>query len=44
LFLFYFNNFMKGIFVIWGSLTFFGSLRGDINTIGSLGGTLTMRW
>jgi hypothetical protein len=28
---------MKGIFVIRGSLTVFGSLRGDIDTIGSLG-------
>jgi hypothetical protein len=35
---------MKDIFVIRGTLTFFGSLRGDIDTIGSLEGTLTMRW
>jgi hypothetical protein len=28
---------MKGIFVIMGTLTFFGSLGGDIDTIGSLG-------
>jgi len=40
----YFNNFMKGIFVIRGTLTFFGSLGGDIDIIGSLGRTLTMRW
>jgi hypothetical protein len=25
-------------------LTFSGSLRGEIDTIGSLGGTLTMMW
>jgi hypothetical protein len=25
-------------------LTFFGSLRGAIDTIGSLGGTLTIEW
>jgi hypothetical protein len=35
---------MKGIFVIMGTLTFFGSLRGEIDTIGSLGGTLTLIW
>jgi hypothetical protein len=35
---------MKGIFVIRETLTFFDSLREDINTIGSLGGALTMRW
>jgi hypothetical protein len=34
---------MKDIFVIRGTLTFFGSLEEDIDTIGSLGGTLTMR-
>jgi hypothetical protein len=34
---------MRGNFVIRGTLTFFGSLREDIDTIGSLGGTLTMR-
>jgi hypothetical protein len=34
---------MKGIFVILRTLTFFGSLGGDIDTIGSLGGALTMR-
>jgi hypothetical protein len=28
---------MNDIFVIKGTLTFFGSLRGDIDTIGSLG-------
>jgi hypothetical protein len=40
------KNFMV-IFVfllVWGTLTFFGSLREDINTIGSLGGTLTIEW
>jgi hypothetical protein len=35
---FNFNNFMKGIFVIKGKLTFFDSLRRDIDTIGRLGG------
>jgi hypothetical protein len=35
---------MKDIFVIRGTLTFFGSIGGNIDTIGSLGGTLTMRW
>jgi hypothetical protein len=35
---------MKDIFVIRGTLTVFGSLGGDIDTIGSLGGTLTMKW
>jgi hypothetical protein len=30
---------MKGIFVIRRTLTVFGSLWGDIDTIGSLGGT-----
>jgi hypothetical protein len=35
---------MKGIFVIRGTLTVFDNLGGDIDTIGSLGGTLTMRW
>jgi hypothetical protein len=35
---------MKGIFVIMGTLTVFGNLGGDIDIIGSLGGTLTMRW
>jgi hypothetical protein len=37
---------MRGIFVIRGTLTFFGSLggMGDIDTIDSLEGTLTMRW
>jgi hypothetical protein len=34
---------MKGIFVIKGTLTFFSSLGGNIDTIGSLGRTLTMR-
>jgi hypothetical protein len=34
---------MKGIFVIWGTLTFFDSLGGDIDTIGSLESALTMR-
>jgi hypothetical protein len=27
-----------------GTLTFFSSLRGDIDTIGSLGGILTIEW
>jgi hypothetical protein len=35
---------MKGIFVIMRTLTFSGSLRGEIDTISSLGGTLTMMW
>jgi hypothetical protein len=35
---------MKGIFIIRGTLTFSDSLREEINTIGSLGGTLTMMW
>jgi hypothetical protein len=37
---------MKGIFVIKGTLTFFGSLGREIDTIGSFfwGGTLTMIW
>jgi hypothetical protein len=35
---------MKDIFVIRGTLTFFGSLREDIDTIGSLWDMLTMRW
>jgi len=35
---------MKDIFVIRGTLIFSGSLRGEIDTIGSLGGTLTMMW
>jgi hypothetical protein len=30
--------------VLGGTLTFFGSLRGDIDTIGSLGGKLTIEW
>jgi hypothetical protein len=34
---------MKGIFVIKGTLTFFSSLREDIDTISSLGGTLTTK-
>jgi hypothetical protein len=34
---------MKGIFVIRGTLTFFSSLGDDTDTIGSLGGTPTMR-
>jgi hypothetical protein len=33
---------MKGIFVIMGTLTFFDSLEGDIDTIDSLWETLTM--
>jgi hypothetical protein len=32
------------LLVLGGTLTFFDSLRGDIDTIGSLGGTLTIRW
>jgi len=32
------------LLVLGGTLTFFGSLREDIDTIGSLEGTLTMRW
>jgi hypothetical protein len=32
------------LLVLGGTLTFFGSLRRDINTIGSLGGTLTIEW
>jgi hypothetical protein len=35
---------MKGIFVIMETLPCFGSLGEDIDTTGSLGGTLTMRW
>jgi hypothetical protein len=39
---------IKVIFVfllfLGGTLTFFGSLRGDIDTIGSLGSTLTIEW
>jgi hypothetical protein len=35
---------MKGIFVIRGTLTFSCSLREEIDTIGSLRGTLTMMW
>jgi hypothetical protein len=35
---------MKGIFVVRVTLTFFGSLRREIDTIDSLGGTLTMMW
>jgi hypothetical protein len=35
-------NFMKGVFVIAGTLIFFGSL--DIDTISSLGVTLTIGW
>jgi hypothetical protein len=35
---------MNDIFVIRGTLTFSGSLRGEIDTIGSLGGKLTMMW
>jgi hypothetical protein len=35
---------MKGIFVIKGTLAFSSSLRGEIDTIGCLGGTLTMMW
>jgi hypothetical protein len=34
---------MKNIFVIRGTLTFSDSLGGDIDTIGSLWGTLTIR-
>jgi hypothetical protein len=34
---------MNDIFVIRVTLTFFSSLREDIDTIDSLGGTLTMR-
>jgi hypothetical protein len=33
---------MKDIFVIRGTLTFFGSLVGDVDTIGSLWGTLVI--
>jgi hypothetical protein len=33
---------MKGIFVIMGTLTIFSSLTEDIDTIGNLGGTLSM--
>jgi hypothetical protein len=32
------------LLVLGGTLTFFGSLEGDINTIGSLWGTLTIEW
>jgi hypothetical protein len=35
---------MKGILVIKETLTFFGSLGRDIDTIGSLWGTLTTEW
>jgi hypothetical protein len=35
---------MNGIFIIRGTLTFFGSLSWDIDTINNLGDTLTMRW
>jgi hypothetical protein len=34
---------MKGIFVVWRTLTFFGNLGRDIDTIVSLEDTLTMR-
>jgi len=30
--------------VLGGTLTFFGSLKGHIDTIGSLRGTLTIEW
>jgi len=32
------------LLVLGGTLTFSGSLRGKIDTIGSLGGTLTIEW
>jgi len=32
------------LLVLVGTLTFFGSLGGDIDTIGSLRGTLTIKW
>jgi hypothetical protein len=32
------------LLVLRGTLTFFGSLRGAIDTIGSLEGTLTIEW
>jgi hypothetical protein len=32
------------LLVLGGTLTFSGSLRGEIDTIGSLGGTLTIEW
>jgi hypothetical protein len=35
---------MKGIFVIEGILTLFGSLDGDIHTIGSLRDILIIEW
>jgi uncharacterized membrane protein len=37
-----FYNFMKVIFVIGRTLTLIGILRGDIDTISSLVGTLTI--
>jgi len=32
------------LLVLGGTLTFFGSLREDIELIGSLGATLTIEW
>jgi hypothetical protein len=32
------------LLVLRGTLTFFGSLGENIDTIGSLGGTLTIEW
>jgi hypothetical protein len=32
------------LLVLGGTLTFFGSLRGNINIISSFGGTLTIEW
>jgi len=32
------------LLVLSGTLTFSGSLEGDINTIGNLWGTLTIEW
>jgi hypothetical protein len=32
------------LLVLGETLTFFGSLRGAIDTIGNLGGTLTIKW
>jgi hypothetical protein len=39
-----FNVIFVFLLVLGDTLTFFGSLRGSINTISSLGGTLTIEW
>jgi hypothetical protein len=36
IYIFNFNNFMNDILSLWETLTFFGSLKGNIDIIGSL--------